>query len=451
MPWLKVSDNAAFHQVVTGPLTEDLRPEDTLDPADLVNLAFGLVMRCATHAAGYVTDYLVTDGVVALMGGPNWRARAEMAERAGYWRRVDGGWVILDDPEHFVHIRLKAELDWERQRKRDNSDTALIIPVRLRDGDACRYCGVIVNWRARKGGRGGTYDHRVPGQAAAGPDDLLVACQTCNGFRSNHPDADQRRPARPAPAQPFYGSDTVALLAKHGYTVPLTAGRPGYPPEPAPAGDPATGRTTAAPASPPPAAGRPQRDPAASRNPRPTTARPGRQPEPAPAGDPATAPASPPPAAGRPQRDPAASRNPRPTTARPGRQPEPAPTRDPATTRATPHPTAPAHPPPTATPRDPAPGRNPRQHPGQPGRTRRDPAANGNPRAPAPPRQDQQRRRLADPADHRHPESGSPGRDGSGRESPTSTPTYRRVRRRARRSDPPSPSRLEHQPRTEHP
>jgi 5-methylcytosine-specific restriction endonuclease McrA len=245
MPWLKVSDTAAHHPVVTGPLME-VAP-DAVDASDMVNLAFGLVVRCATHSAGFLTDYLISDSTVALMGGANWLQRAQLAERVGYWRRAEGGWLIIDDPENFLHIRLKEELSWERQRRRDTSDAALIVPVRLRDGDACRYCGLIVNWRDRKSGRGGTYDHRVPGKAATGPDDLRVACTSCNKSRSNAPDADVRRPLRPAPPQPYYGSETVALLASSGIHVPLsTPTRPGNPPDTASAQrDLATGDDTA--------------------------------------------------------------------------------------------------------------------------------------------------------------------------------------------------------------
>ena len=38
MPWLKVSDTAALHPVVTGPLAEEVGPDDQLDQTDLVNL-----------------------------------------------------------------------------------------------------------------------------------------------------------------------------------------------------------------------------------------------------------------------------------------------------------------------------------------------------------------------------------------------------------------------------
>lgn len=271
MPWLKVSDNAAFHEVVTHPLTEPV-PDEPLDGADMVNLAFGLVLRCATHSANFTTDYVVKDGTVALMGGPHWLARAELAARAGYWERIEGGWRILEDSDNFLHIRLKAELDWEKQRRRDTSDVALVVPVRLRDGDQCRYCGLIVNWNDRKSNRGGTYDHKVPGKAATSPDDLLVACQGCNGFRSNRPDANEARPARPAPAQPFYGAATVAFLQKHGHGVPQTPGT-----QPGTIQDPAASRPSASTTQPtdqpgPPAPrarrdgrGRGNRNPAASR------------------------------------------------------------------------------------------------------------------------------------------------------------------------------------------
>lgn len=52
--------------------------------------------------------------------------------------------LVDDDPE-FLHLRLKAELDWERQRKADANRPNLIVPVRLRDGDGCRWCGAIVD------------------------------------------------------------------------------------------------------------------------------------------------------------------------------------------------------------------------------------------------------------------------------------------------------------------
>lgn len=232
MAWLKVSDTAAMHPVVLAPIADPA--DDGLDPFDRVNVLCGMVVRCATLSAGYLTDYIVSDATVAQVAGSRWRERAAAAERAGYWTRVDAGWLILDDSTNFVHIRKADEIEWERQRKKDTATPSLVVPVRLRDGDGCRYCGRIVTWGDQRGGRGGTYDHRTPGAAAAGPDDLRVACRSCNSRRGNDPDADQRVPPLPVPAQPHYGERTRALLAEHGYVVPQAPARPGDQPDTAP-------------------------------------------------------------------------------------------------------------------------------------------------------------------------------------------------------------------------
>lgn len=245
MPWLKVSDTAGMHPMVLAPLTDPV--DDGLDPYDRANALYGMVSRCATMSAGYLTDYVVTDATVFQVAGPQWRARAEAAERAGYWKRLedDRGWLIIDDPTNFLHIRLAAELEWERARKRDNSNPALTVPVRLRDGDGCRYCGVIVQWKARKGGRAGTYDHARAGEPALSPDDLRVACRSCNAARGDRPDADEFMPPTPPPVKPFYGQVTAAMLAEYGHHVPVSTPRPGTQPAPATTTRPRTQRATA--------------------------------------------------------------------------------------------------------------------------------------------------------------------------------------------------------------
>lgn len=259
MPWLKVSDTAAMHPAVLAPLADTC--DDGLDGYDRANILFGLVVRCATLSAGYLTDYLVSDATIAQIAGARWLARAEAAERAGYWTRTPEGWLIVEDSTNLLHIRKGAEIEWERQRKKDTATPSLVIPVRLRDGDGCRYCGRIVVWGDQRGGRGGTYDHRIPGAPAKTADDLRVACRSCNAQRGNDPDADRRLPPLPVPATPFYGDKTRALLAEHGHALPdVAAARPGHQPDTAPR-DPEFGTTRLAipaeghrdPATPPPA------------------------------------------------------------------------------------------------------------------------------------------------------------------------------------------------------
>ena len=221
MAWLKSSDTAAHHPIVLAPLAWPTEDHGALQPLETVSMLFGIVNRCAVYSAQYTTDYAIADAVVAQMAGPRWLHWAQLAARAGYWDRVPGGWMLVDDAEHLFHIRRKAELDWERARKRDIANPRIVVPVRLRDGDGCRYCGRIVQWNARRGGRAGTYDHRTPGAPARTPDDLVVCCAQCNSDRGADPDPTAW-PLRPTPAEPLYGELTARLLAEHGYDVPIS-------------------------------------------------------------------------------------------------------------------------------------------------------------------------------------------------------------------------------------
>lgn len=251
MPWLKAGDTADEHPIVMRVLGET---RDWL----LLNAVFGFVMRCAIHAAGHTTDYFISDGVVLARGGPETERLAELAKKAGYWKRVrvggEGGWKLVDHPE-FIHMRLRSELDWEKQQRADVRNTALTVPVRLRDGDACRYCGHVVTEHTsdKRSGRRLTYDHRRPGEAARGPEDLVVSCGSCNYGRRDHPDADEKYPLQPPPAVPYYHRATAAWLAKHGHHVVASDDRPdgqsGTERDPAAGGAPRTKHAERDPAS----------------------------------------------------------------------------------------------------------------------------------------------------------------------------------------------------------
>lgn len=56
--------------------------------------------------------------------------------------------------------------------------------VRRRDGARCRYCAEVVDFRARRGPRRGTYDHVIPdGGNSMG--NVVVACGHCNGDKKD--------------------------------------------------------------------------------------------------------------------------------------------------------------------------------------------------------------------------------------------------------------------------
>ncbi len=210
MPWLRIGDTAANHPTVLAVL-EDPAADDRL-----LNEVFGFVSRCALQSTAHLKDYVVNRGTaIAMAGMSRVDLLVDVAIDAGYFSPceilVDGtprpAYKLLDDPD-FIHMRTREEIEWERQRKTDNGNPALIVPVRLRDGDACRYCGLVVDFRHRRGRFAGTYDHREPGREAT-VDTYVVCCGSCNAKRGNNPAADETTPLLHEPIKPYYSPSTI--------------------------------------------------------------------------------------------------------------------------------------------------------------------------------------------------------------------------------------------------
>ena len=212
MAWLKAGDNAATYPAVMR-LDADPSAEDWT-----LNEAFGFLVRCALQSAGHMTDYRIDFGTAKLLGNGRHDELMTALERAGLVTSRGRGrareWTILADPE-FLHIRLRDEIEFERQRKRDASNPELTVPVRRRDGDSCRYCGLVVSWTDRKSDRAATYDHREPGRPAT-YETYVVACKGCNSARKDDPAADEARPLLPPPPVPYYSPGTRKWLEGHG-------------------------------------------------------------------------------------------------------------------------------------------------------------------------------------------------------------------------------------------
>lgn len=213
MPWARLGDNAATYpklMQIAGYRGADDRA---------VNEVRGWLLACATQSAGHLTDYVVDAGTAALFGGARTKVLVKWCVQAGLLTPIKVGgataWTIINDPE-FIHIRTRAEVEWDRQRDLDVRNTGLTVPVRLRDGDNCRYCGVLVQWRGRKSNRSAEYDHREPGVAAT-LETYVVACRRCNGARQANLQWDDDHPLRPAPVSPRYGATTAAFLTDNGY------------------------------------------------------------------------------------------------------------------------------------------------------------------------------------------------------------------------------------------
>ena len=219
MPWLRVGDTAASHPVV---LRAWSLPEAD---ARLKNELFGFVAMCAAMSAAFKTDYVVEMGtVVAVAGFERGRVLANAAVACGYFSVVEGEqgqtlYRIIDDPELF-HMRLKGEIEWENRQRNDTRNKSLTVPVRARDGDACRWCGRVVYWGDQKSLRGATYDHVDAGRAAESVNDLVVSCRGCNSARKNN--EAWGKALLPEPKKPYYAQKTVDFLAENGVRVALS-------------------------------------------------------------------------------------------------------------------------------------------------------------------------------------------------------------------------------------
>lgn len=212
MTWVRWGDTSANHPIVLSVLEHD-ECDDRL-----VNEVHGFVSRCAAQSGAHLTDYVITRGTAVLMAGPS-RVDflLDVATFAGYMtgpHLLDDGrkvWKLVDDDPEFLHLRLREEVEFERQRRRDNSNPSLTVPVRLRDGDACRWCGRIVDWGSRKASRSGTYDHLIPGQAAT-IETYVVCCQGCNSSRKDGSRPRTAEQLYPVPTAPYYSDRTIDWL-----------------------------------------------------------------------------------------------------------------------------------------------------------------------------------------------------------------------------------------------
>lgn len=243
MAWVKMGDDADMY-----PRLMEAAAHPKAD-ARTVNELFGFVMRCAAYSAAHLTDSIIEMGVVYTYAGGNPDV-LQIALDTGLieWTETPKGKKpkLLEDPD-FVHIRSRADVEWSRQRQRDNSDQALRQAVIARDGDQCRWCGVEVYWPGKTSARKGTLDHLKPGEAGTA-DTLVVACMRCNSSRADDPTGswDQSHELLPAPERPRYGTFTRGMLERAGVLRGVEAG--GKDGERASAhatdGDPASGAPT---------------------------------------------------------------------------------------------------------------------------------------------------------------------------------------------------------------
>lgn len=238
MPWTRSGDTAA-----TYPALMQLQGSEGADDR-LLNELFGFVWRCSCQSAAHSTDYVIDAGTAYMLGGARTPVLIALLEQVEIFipTTIKGGkaWKILQDPD-FIHIRLKDEVERERRQRQDTrpENTRVLVPVRLRDGDNCRWCGLGVEWRGRKSNRSAELDHLVPGEVGT-IDTMVVACRACNGARKDNVETwAATHELRDPPVRPNYGTATAEYLTKNGYPTDPNTDSDGSAPALAAAADPA--------------------------------------------------------------------------------------------------------------------------------------------------------------------------------------------------------------------
>lgn len=77
----------------------------------------------------------------------------------------------------------RSENDVHRKKKAELRSAKLKREVRDRDGDMCRYCGILCSFSDRVSDEGLTFDHVDP-EVADGINNLVVACRGCNNRKN---------------------------------------------------------------------------------------------------------------------------------------------------------------------------------------------------------------------------------------------------------------------------
>jgi hypothetical protein len=218
MAWGKSDDQTAFHPRVMALAS--------IDDERLLNEAWGFVHRAFCWSAGTYTDGFLPESMVLALAPGRGLALVDAARKANLLgKRIArhpetgmAGWMILYEVDDLLHLRTKEEVEIDRAYRAMLADPDEFGPARLRDGDQCRYCQRVVNWKDTRGksGMGGAMDHVVNG---VGP--LVVSCRRCNGIKADKTLEQAGLTLHPPPQIPYYSQRTRDLLTGHGFVVPV--------------------------------------------------------------------------------------------------------------------------------------------------------------------------------------------------------------------------------------
>ncbi len=106
-------------------------------------------------------------------------------DSVGFIEKHETGLLIHDWYDYAGRLIGQRQHAAEQKRRHRElyNNKALVLAIRDRDGDRCRYCGRTVNWRNRKSADGATYDFIDPNRPTT-LENVVVACRACNAGKN---------------------------------------------------------------------------------------------------------------------------------------------------------------------------------------------------------------------------------------------------------------------------
>ena len=154
--------------------------------------AMGLWTLAGSWSADQLTDGFIPDYIAERLAPGASEQLAKELVAAGLWvddvYDGDTGWRFRDWTDYQpTRDDVEAQREVSRRRWAMRVDPDLRQALKERDGDRCRYCGEEVNWKDRRGAKGGTYDHVTPLSKGGDEsvDNLVVCCRECNAKKAS--------------------------------------------------------------------------------------------------------------------------------------------------------------------------------------------------------------------------------------------------------------------------
>lgn len=177
MAWIEIHQNLTRHHKILAMSSELKAP-----PVQVIGHMVSFWLWAVDNAPdGNLTPLMRS----VLAFGAEWTGDpdefVEAAIKVGFFDNQDGD-LRIHDWEDYTGKLINARRHTANQKRlhRDfYNNRALVKAIKERDADICRYCGIKVNWRDRRGPEGATYDFIDPKKPASFTN-IVIACRGCN-------------------------------------------------------------------------------------------------------------------------------------------------------------------------------------------------------------------------------------------------------------------------------